>query len=537
MSCPLHRFRLLIAVSLLSFIAPPSVMAETPTAASSVAEDPAFARYIDLVVLGRAWDQLDASLLADCALQLAEGERVLQRSHAAISAAQVFELAAKTAAEKKNTKTLDRLTKACETSKNTAALEQIALVRKLSGASRAATPAASVAALETSPKQLLIYQKALQGLRAADILGDAKYLDKLSADLKDEKSSLSQLTKQQRDNLEKLAAQYRAALPQKDNQALAETLSKLKGTSRGFGCRFGSLFGGLQCFSDDDDYEDEGEYYEQPTYVVQQPVVQRQPSQPNPQPNPQPALPEWLLGNWQLMDGRVGGATYCQFTPDGKFLTIDTTITAQGQQESGRRSAAAKYTAGGLQLGDKLFQVSSTTPGTLTLSLGTESVQLKRVEQPGGQSGAGQPGEGQAGPGNQPPANPKPSVIKIRIGGGGPEVAGQLPATMQGTWFEVTRDRLGNQQLLRYELGADGTYDLLQYNVNAEGEVDLDAPAAQLSRAAAAQQRKATFANGQLLLGAGQRFEEGPFAASVGRDSAGQPTLNLGGGRIWSRSP
>jgi hypothetical protein len=534
-SCP-NRVTLLLALLLSSFALPCSAKAAVPAVASTSVEDPAFARYIDLVVLGKAWDNLDASLLADCALQLAEGERVLQRSHALITAAQVFELAAKTAAEQKDTKTLDRLTKACEVAKNTAALEQINLARKLAGTSRSATPAASVSALETSPKQLQIYQKALQGLRAADILGDVKYLDKLSSDLKSDKSSLSQLTKQQKDNLEKLAAQYRASLPQKDNQALAETLSKLKGTSRGFGCRFGSLFGGLQCFGDDD-YEEE-EYYEPQQYVEQQPAVPRQPTQPQPQPQ-QPALPQWLLGRWQLMDGRAGGVTYCEFTPDGKFITIDMMVTAQGQQESGRTGAAAKYTASGLQLGDKLFQVSSTTPGTLTLTLGSESVQIKRVEPAGGaQPGAQPPGPGPSG-GGQPPANPtSPSVVKIRVGGGGtPQVAGQLPTALQGTWFEVTADRFGSQQLIRYELSADGTYDLLQYNVNAEGEVDLNTPAAQLSKIASPQQRSVAYANGQLTLGAGQRFAEGPFAASPGRDSAGQPTLGLGGGRVWSRSP
>ena len=43
--------------------------------------DAAFARYMDIDFLRAAWQALDAAALADAGLQLAEGERVLFRSH------------------------------------------------------------------------------------------------------------------------------------------------------------------------------------------------------------------------------------------------------------------------------------------------------------------------------------------------------------------------------------------------------------------------------------------------------------------------
>ncbi|QDU28303.1 hypothetical protein ETAA8_34030 [Anatilimnocola aggregata] len=507
-------------------------VATEATFAPEIAEDPAFSRYLDLLMVGRAWDKLDAALLADCALQLAEGERVLHRTHHAITAEQLLALATKIAADKRDLATLERLAKACEAAKNTAALEKITFARKLAGQSRGAEPAASVSALDTNPKQLIIYQKALKGLRAADILGDAKYLDQLDADLKSKQGPLKDLTSQQRDNLQKLVGKSRAALPTADNQALVGTLSKLKASSRGFGCRFGSLFGGMSFFGDDD-FEEE-EYEEE--FVTPHPVVRPV----TPQPAPQPPLPQWLIGAWQLMDGRTGGATFVEFTPDGKFITIDTAQTAQGVQETGRSTASARYSTNGLQLGDKLFQVSSSTPGILMLTLNGTAVQIKRVDQPAAAPGGGgqpnAPGQPNPGPGGN---NPRPGVIKLRPQvPGGPVVANQLPASMQGTWFEVTRNRLGDEILIRYDFNADGTYDLQQFAVSEDGEVDLNSPIAQLSKKVPAAQRTIAFANGQLTLGAGQRFAEGPMTATVTTDSNGEPALGLGNsGRVLTRSP
>src|SRR5690349_11388462 len=42
--------------------------------------DPAFDKYVDISLLGRAWSSKDSALLTDIALQLAEGERVLMRA-------------------------------------------------------------------------------------------------------------------------------------------------------------------------------------------------------------------------------------------------------------------------------------------------------------------------------------------------------------------------------------------------------------------------------------------------------------------------
>lgn len=195
--------------------------------------DPAFDRYVDMLLVGQAWDTLDAALLTDCALQLAEGERILMRSHKAISSKQLLELAAKVAADKRDTAALDRLAKVCEATKNSATLEQVTTAKKLASASRKVDPAMSVSATDTSPDQLALYQEAINGVKAAGIVGDTLYFENLEAGLTDKESVLTSLSEAQRTHLKKIMGDARDSMPKESSPALADTLSKLKDASRG----------------------------------------------------------------------------------------------------------------------------------------------------------------------------------------------------------------------------------------------------------------------------------------------------------------
>ena len=78
--------------------------------------DITFDRFIDLQDIGRAWGRLDAAALADIALQLREGERVLLRSHKAIKGSKVMELTLKLATKNQDQETLARLALAAKNS-------------------------------------------------------------------------------------------------------------------------------------------------------------------------------------------------------------------------------------------------------------------------------------------------------------------------------------------------------------------------------------------------------------------------------------
>ncbi|QDU26691.1 Transposase DDE domain protein [Anatilimnocola aggregata] len=94
--------------------------------------------------------------------------------HKAISSKQLLELAAKVAADKRDTAALDRLAKVCEATKNSANLDQVTAAKKLASASCKVDPAMSVSATETSPDQLALYQEAINGVKAAGIVGAEK---------------------------------------------------------------------------------------------------------------------------------------------------------------------------------------------------------------------------------------------------------------------------------------------------------------------------------------------------------------------------
>lgn len=238
MSTSLSVFRLLSLALAFGMVSVPIVAAENEkkdvAAGGNVSlDDPAFNQYVNLSLLGKAWGSLDAGLLTDVALQLAEGERVLQRTHRAISAEAVFDLAVKTAAENRDAKALDRLAGIFERGKNSTALEKVSTARKLAGNSRKADPAMQVSALETRPEQLSVYQDAINGVRAAGLIGDQSYFTGLEEGLQEKTGVLSTLTESQREHLKRLMGQTREAMPKNaDSPPIADTLSKLKAVSR-----------------------------------------------------------------------------------------------------------------------------------------------------------------------------------------------------------------------------------------------------------------------------------------------------------------
>lgn len=263
--------------------------ASTDAAAEKVGEpapdfnDPAFARYVDLLQLGQAWDSLDPVLLTDCALQLAEGERILMRSHKAITSDEVLELATKVA-EKRDRATLDRLAKVCEARKDSPALEKVTAARKLAMATRSSVPALSVSAAESNPDQLFVYQEAINGAKAATASGDVSYFENLETALADKECILVRLSAAQKAYLAKLISDTKPLMKSGGNPGLSDTLMKLKEASResrfnpnspsgGFGYQSG--FGGAPST-----FGQGGTGYGQPQY--QQPQYQ-QPQYQQPQ--------------------------------------------------------------------------------------------------------------------------------------------------------------------------------------------------------------------------------------------------------------
>ena len=99
-------------------------------------DDPAFDRYVDLGLLVRAWQRQDASLMADVAIQVAEGERILQRPRRALPAATLLELSARLATDSHDKELLERLGRIADSLGQTALKAQLAAALKLAGETR-----------------------------------------------------------------------------------------------------------------------------------------------------------------------------------------------------------------------------------------------------------------------------------------------------------------------------------------------------------------------------------------------------------------
>jgi len=234
----------LAALALTAFLAaaepPVAGRADGPAAdappglgAATELDDPAFDRYVDMGAAGRAWQGQDAAALADAALQLAEGERVLMRTHrSGASAADLLGLAAGLAADKKDKATLDRLAKAADARGDKALAARVGAARKLAEAARAADPALLFPVETTTPEEFAAFRTLLDDIRAARLAGDADKLRAIEQELPDAPG----LAPERRDYLKNLLKEAHDATPPDAGAAkLGRTLDKLAAADRGWG--------------------------------------------------------------------------------------------------------------------------------------------------------------------------------------------------------------------------------------------------------------------------------------------------------------
>ena len=206
---------------------------ETVDSVANVADvrDPAFDRYVNLTLLGKAWEAQDAALLTDTALQLAEGERVLLRTHkSGLTAERMLGLAAKLAADSKDKASLERVGKAAQARGDQKLAAAVALASKVGAESRDLDPALLLPVDSTTPEEFALFRQYLKDIRAAKLGGDAATLEVLEKETLD----LKGLASERRDYLARLAKEARAALPANDPKAkLTYTaLLKLSSASR-----------------------------------------------------------------------------------------------------------------------------------------------------------------------------------------------------------------------------------------------------------------------------------------------------------------
>ena len=193
--------------------------------------DIAFDRFIDLQDIGRAWGRLDAAALADIALQLREGERVLLRSHKAIKGSKVMELTLKLATKNQDQETLARLALAAKNSGDQELSQRIAAATKLAAASRSTEAPLMLSAGETTVEGFIEIQSLLNQLNAIGVTSDTVSLNKFMESV----VQSIHLSDKQRDQLIQMAAQAKSGIAQQNDiegDSTVDALDKLAGSSR-----------------------------------------------------------------------------------------------------------------------------------------------------------------------------------------------------------------------------------------------------------------------------------------------------------------
>lgn len=143
--------------------------------------DEAFEQYANLNRLAAAWASMDSVMMTDGALQFAEAERVLLRSHKTMKTSQVFDLAIRVAAENNDKESLGRIAKVLERSGDKDGLARVNLALKTGGTSRAVDPVLNGG----DEKSQSIIAQFLREVQSARLAGSKAHLTELSSVLKD----------------------------------------------------------------------------------------------------------------------------------------------------------------------------------------------------------------------------------------------------------------------------------------------------------------------------------------------------------------
>lgn len=193
--------------------------------------DPSFDRYANVSQILQAINSADAAALADSGLQLAEGERILGRSHKRpeILAERILLLAFEAAREAKDQATLARLKKASTIMNSPALTSAISTSEKLGGESRTTLTVPSIS-LTLPAHQVHLITEYLQAIRRAKLLKDLQSLNSIEHQLK----SQTELPGEHHQYLLAMAADSRSSL-EKGASHEPDPLTLLADSSRGFG--------------------------------------------------------------------------------------------------------------------------------------------------------------------------------------------------------------------------------------------------------------------------------------------------------------
>ena len=191
-----------------------------------VASDPAFDVHVSLLEAGLALSTADAAGLADAALQMAEGERILMRPHKTVPASKLFAAAARLAGEKRDKATLDRLAKAAGKLGDKALAASIATSRKVAGDARSPEAVVTIGIDEVTPEEFAECHEVISDIHLAKLTGDSRCLRQMPYRIK-------KLPSKVRSKMNKLYQTCRSEMKEGGEEQPDAVLLKLAEESRG----------------------------------------------------------------------------------------------------------------------------------------------------------------------------------------------------------------------------------------------------------------------------------------------------------------
>lgn len=196
--------------------------------------DEAFGRYVSLNLVVVAIRSGDASSITDIALQLAEGERILFRTHkSGVTSRSLLEKATKLALDFNNTETLDRLQRIFEKIDDKELISQLATSRKLGSESRSIEPELALSFDAVTFEEFRSVKETLNSIREAELLGDRSQLQQIESAI----NASTDISEARKDALIKRVKAKLESMPTlpASTYGKIDPISRLMGSSRGWG--------------------------------------------------------------------------------------------------------------------------------------------------------------------------------------------------------------------------------------------------------------------------------------------------------------
>jgi hypothetical protein len=210
-----------------------SLIASSRHDAQAHLQDPAFAHYVNMSLVTSAWASLDPNLFIDVGLQFAEAERVLMRHHRLLNSEMFFELALRSAVDRKDLEALKRLALVAEARQNDALRSEIDSMQQLSAGARDLVMLSRVPQGELSEEDLERVADAITQMRRASILGDPEALQEAI----DTAKAIEAVSQEQRERIDEIAAELTSVTPEAEliEQQKKDLLDTITSGTRQFG--------------------------------------------------------------------------------------------------------------------------------------------------------------------------------------------------------------------------------------------------------------------------------------------------------------